>query len=95
MESKCLAILVDQWRETIVKNLKFMSILSSLNWLKSWKRLFVVIGQFNSDDKFGEIQKELLFRLPNISRKRERERGVHIYNSKISFKFYKLKIYSY
>lgn len=50
-----------------------------------------MIGQFNSDDKFVEIQKELLFRLPNISRNRERK-GVHICNSKVSvFLFYKLK----
>lgn len=37
-----------------------------------------MIGQFNSDDKFVEIQKELLFRLPNISRNRERKGGAYL-----------------
>lgn len=34
-----------------------------------------MIRQFNSDDKFGKIQKELLFRLPNISGNSERKGG--------------------
>lgn len=55
-----------------------------------------MIGQFNSDDKFGEIQKELLFRLPNISRNRERKGGcIFVIQKYLFFILQTQKIYSY